>query len=169
MKITCDTDIGEIIKPSDVTSAFSSLSSDIKPILVYSKILKQETSSGRGLSKEALNVNGISYANKETVKQIGNFEDFHAKYSSSKATLIEAAENQRKKELTELRNAVEAKISQLESEIATDQANLAVENNKEIKDNVRIAIIKTNIQSKRQDLDHYEKKLKQVEAALGGA
>ena len=167
MKITCDTDIGELIKVSDITGPFGELSSDIKSILVYSKVLKKETLNGRGLSKEALRINGHSDANRRAIRQLGNLEDFYSSYDSTKSQLIDAAKTQRKKELMDLRNAVEAKIEELNSSINSLNRLLNPGFKEPILTPSQKDSYKFQLQARRASLARYKEKLQQVESELG--
>lgn len=166
MKITCDTDISELIKISDVDREFSELSDDIKPILVYSKVLKKESVHGRGLSREGLSIEGISKLNSKTIDQINSLDDFYSHYSGAKSSLIDAVLKQRKKELKELETAVENKIAELNTLIAN--INNIPETTRPPLTSINKVIDSVSKRSIYQtDLKKYKKKLQVVKAELG--
>ena len=164
MVITCDTEISELINPNDVIAKLNGLHDDIKSILTYSKILEKESSLGNGLSVESFKIDGKSYLNEEAIKQLRILEGFNSTYNSAKSEMIEAAEEQRKKEVRILQLALETKISELNAAMLNAKAQLnpitSALNPPTIISRTKI---EADITSYQNLLNHYENKLRSVE------
>lgn len=176
MKITCDTEISEIIDPKKVEAAFklsenetqyhsSDGSSNDVGLSVFRGVrndLEKESSGYRGYSRYACNINGSTPLYNATRTLISDIEASIAIFYQIKAEAIAAAQAHRITELRKLSDAIQMKMNLIQSNINIQEQNKADAANNDIDS----SFYDSNISSLREEYKKYENKKVQVDGTL---
>lgn len=113
MKITCDTELNQIINPMVVEELFTKFESNFNnKIKNFGNTLDRELK--KGFSSNSCVVNGDPVLQKEGKKLSNKAENLCDKEKNIKKIAVDAAKKQCEKELNQLANQITKKITELE-------------------------------------------------------
>lgn len=163
-EITCDTEIGSLLKVSDVTDLVDSIQTTIENY--HSTIddeLEWQLTSG-GLSEEALCIDSEYPLNISGQATRSNLSEITSSFSTYKEQIVSRAEEQRKAEIERLKQKVSEKISQLSTEIFSHQ--LLLRSSSVFNNNVLVSNHTNIIRDLEEKKEYYSNKLKQIEGLV---